>query len=69
MLSGCALCIAKLEKIEPFKREHMKAACISDMPDANSYAWHLTNIRPVKPFNVKGKLNFYYVDDKLIEYK
>jgi hypothetical protein len=33
------------------------------------FAWDLRNIRPVKPFAVKGRQGFYTVDDKLIEYK
>lgn len=37
------------------------------MPEKECYAWHLTNIRVIKPFAVKGKLNFFNVDDELIE--
>jgi len=31
------------------------------------YAWQLINVRVVNPFHVKGKLNFFNVDDSLIE--
>ena len=31
-----------------------------------SYAWHLSNVRLIKPFPVKGKLNFYNVEDEEI---
>lgn len=31
------------------------------------YAWKLEDVRVIKPFPVKGKLNFYYIDDELIE--
>lgn len=35
--------------------------------DEKLFAWKLEKLRIVKPFPVKGKLNFYYVDDELIE--
>ena len=66
-IPGHALCIARLDGIEPFKKEHLHDACFGDMPEEKSYAWHLTNVRLIKPFPVKGKLNFYNVDDSLIE--
>ena len=66
-ICGHALCIARLESIEPFKKEHLDGACMGEMPESKSYAWHLTDIRVIKPFPVKGKLNFFSVDDNLIE--
>lgn len=66
-ISGHALCIARLDSIEPFKKEHLDAACMGDMPDGKNYAWHLTDIRVIKPFAVKGKLSLFEVDDSLIE--
>lgn len=66
-ICGHALCIARLDSIEPFKKEHLDGACMSDMPDRKAFAWHLTDIRVIKPFPVKGKLNFFNVDDSLIE--
>ena len=66
-ISGHALCVARLDSIEPFKKEHLDAACIGDMPEGKAYAWHLTDVRAIKPFAVKGKLNFFNVDDSLIE--
>ena len=66
-ICGHALCIARLDSIEKFKKEHLDAACMAEMPDKPSYAWHLTDIRVIKPFPVKGKLNFFDIDDSLIE--
>ena len=66
-ICGHALCIARLDSIEKFKKEHLDAACMAEMPDKPSYAWHLTDIRVIKPFTVKGKLNFFDIDDSLIE--
>lgn len=67
MISGQALCIVSLDKVTQFRRNHLEAACIDEMPNPGSFAWHLSNVRIVKPFPVKGKLNFYYIDDDLIE--
>ena len=53
MLSGSALCVVNLYKI---------AGVDGD------YEWHLTDVRKVKPFPVKGKLNLYEVDDALIHF-
>ena len=66
-IGGHALCIVRLDSVEPFKKEHLDAACMSGMPEGKAYAWHLTDLRVIKPFPVKGKLNFFEVDDSLIE--
>ena len=67
MVSGHALCIVSLDDVTPFRKKHLEAACMDEMPEPHSYAWHLSNLRVVKPVAVKGKLNFYNVDDELIE--
>lgn len=66
-ICGHALCVARLDNIEPFTEEHLDKACMGDMPEGKSYAWHLSNVRVIKPFPVKGKLNLFEVDDSLIE--
>lgn len=66
-ICGHALCIARLDSIEKFKKEHLYDACMNEMPDRPSYAWYLTNVRVIKPIPIKGKLNFFNVDDDLIE--
>ena len=53
MLSGSALCVVNLSKITGIDGD---------------YEWHLTDVRKVKPFPVKGKLNLYEVDDSLIHF-
>ena len=53
MLSGSALCVVNLSKITGVDGD---------------YEWHLTNVRKIKPFPVKGKLNLYEVDDSLIHF-
>lgn len=36
--------------------------------DFDIYEWHLSNVRYIKPFEVKGKLHLYDVSDSLITY-
>lgn len=55
MLSGHALCIVNLANTAYDSTEDM-------------YAWHFLNVRKIKAFPVKGKLNFFDVDDALIHY-
>lgn len=66
-ICGHAICIVRLDSIEPFTKEHLEAACLEEMPEGKQYAWHFTNLRYIKPFPVKGKLNFFEVDDSQIE--
>lgn len=61
-----ALCIVSLDKIEPFTGRHLDDACMDIVPK-NAYAWHLSNLRWIEPFEVKGKLHIYDVPDDLIK--
>ena len=55
MMSGCALCVVELVDTQ--------------YDSANDvYEWHLSNVRKIKAFPVKGKLNFFEVDDALIHF-
>ena len=67
MISGYALCLVSLDDVALFTQQDLDAACMDEMPDDNAYAWHLSNVRMVKPVPVKGKLNFYNVNDECIE--
>lgn len=66
-ISGHALCVARLDSIEPLKKEHLDSACMGVMPDQKCYAWRLSDVRAINPFPVKGKLHLFEVDDNLIE--
>jgi len=55
MLSGYALCVCSIEK-----------TTYND--ETEEYEWHLSNVRKIKAFPVKGKLNFFEVDDSKILY-
>ncbi len=66
-IAGHALCIVDLQAIEPFSPAHLDGALLlpEELPD-NAYAWHIELIDWVEPFDVKGKLHLYDVDDDLI---
>lgn len=52
---GYALAIINIERVSA-----------SQNSDGN-YQWHVNPVVPVEPFQVKGKLHFYDVDDALIK--
>lgn len=59
-LFGKAICIVELFHIEKMKREHEAAALCNVYEGA--FAWHLRNIRPITPFDVKGMLRLFNVE-------
>ena len=66
-ISGHALCIVRLDEIIQITPRNYKEYGLDCKPDGKMYAGHLTDDRVIKPFPVKGKLNFFEVDDSLIE--
>ena len=66
---GCALVVCSLSDVTQVNENNYKNFGI-DKPISGQklFAWHLSNFRTIKPFKVKGKLNFYHVDDNLIEF-
>ena len=62
-----ALCVVKLVDIVPFERKHLAPAFMEVLPSPAGYAWILENVRFVEPFELKGKLRIYDVDDSLIK--
>ncbi len=68
-ISGHALCIVGLNDVIEITSEnyHKFGLEHGDLAGGKLYAWQLTDVRIIKPFPIKGKLNFYYVDDALIE--
>ena len=67
-IPGCALIVAELIDCVPFEKMHLEAACMTEMPDTSSYAWIFDNFKCIYPFRVKGKLNFFNIDNELIKY-
>lgn len=66
-ICGHALVIVRLNDIFEVTAKNYKDFGLDEKPDGKLYAWQLTEVRVIKPFPVKGKLNFFYVDDSLIE--
>jgi len=69
MLSGHALCIVNVTDVIKVTRANYRSLGQLVAPSYNEklYAWKLEDVRVVKPFPIKGKLNFYYIDDELIK--
>lgn len=69
-ICGHALVIVRLNDIIRVTKKNCEDFGLekSDLADVEKlYAWQLTDLRVIKPFPVKGKLNFFNVDDELIE--
>lgn len=69
-ICGHALCVVKLHEVYEVTKDNYKDFGLekSDIADGGKlYAWQLIDVRLIKPFPVKGKLNFFNVDDNLIE--
>lgn len=67
-IPGHALVVATLEDVTLVNSKNFIEFDLDAPPEGKLYAWHLTDTKAIKPFPVKGKLNFYNVDDELIEY-
>lgn len=69
ILYGYVLCVAKLIDCRPMKNtiDDEKISMVEFQP--NHYIWDLDDIRPVKPFKVKGQLGLFNINDDLITYK
>lgn len=53
---GYALCVAELYDITKRMRRDIDTDTLFW---AGEYEWHLRNVRPIKPFPIKGKLNLW----------
>lgn len=58
--SGYAFATAILKDCIPMTKEHELKACISIYD--NAYSWILSDIKPIKKFEVTGKLGLFNVD-------
>lgn len=65
---GKALCVVDLVGVRSFKKGNAMEndACVDWYPGA--FAWELENPRLIEPFEVKGKLRLFDVDESLIKY-
>lgn len=63
------ICASSKRKAGFIDRHALCVASLDDITfDLDVYEWHLSNIRLVKPFEVKGKLHIYEVPDSKIQY-
>ncbi len=67
-IPGHALCVVNVTDVIQITKSNYRELEYDWAPARGEklYAWKLENVRLVEPFPVKGKLNFYYVDDELI---
>lgn len=62
---GVALCVVKLIHVRDMTEDDVLMACYPCTPGRK--AWLITEVRPVKPVPIKGKLSLFDVDDSLIK--
>ena len=66
--AGVALCIVRLVDCRPMEKREREDMCSSDEIAAccewypGAYAWILVDIRPIKPFPVRGQLGLFDVE-------
>lgn len=66
-ICGYALCVVELYDITPCYEPDIYTG---KMGFTGEYEWHLRNVRPIKPFPIKGKLNLWEADvEERIEFK
>lgn len=67
-IPGHALCVVNVTDVIQVTKKNYRELELDEPPvhGEKLFAWKLENIRLVDPFPVKGKLNFYYIDDALI---
>lgn len=61
-----ALCVVNLVDVIPFEEKCLKLALMDEIPEKPGYAWLLGEPSFIVPFEVKGKLHLFDVDDELI---
>lgn len=67
---GMGLGVVELVDVRPMTRADIKASMLPDVDIEEAlkgFAWHIKPIYEAIPFPVKGKLNFFEVDDALIK--
>lgn len=67
-ICGYALCVVRLNDVIEVTAKNYKDFNLDEKPEGKLYAWQLTDNRLIMPFAVKGKLNFFDVDDAKIEF-
>lgn len=63
---GNAICVVDVVDCREMLPGDEADACHPFLPD--HFVWKLSNVRPVRPFPVRGQLSMFDVDDSLIEF-
>lgn len=63
-----ALRVVDLLDVVPFEERHLEDALMDEVPERPGYAWLLGEPSFVVPFEVKGRLHLFDVDDGLVRY-
>lgn len=63
---GYALALVDVVDCVPFCKKHVAPALMEEVPEEQSYAWILENVRPVEPFPVRATASFFYVQEKIV---
>ncbi len=65
LIFGHALAIATIKDCQKFKKsDRPKAMIENDIDMRGMYAWHLSDIKPIKPIPIKGQQRIYNTDIK-----
>jgi len=63
LVYGYAIGLVDIVGCVTFRKRHLEAACMDEMPSKPSNAWILENARAIKPFPVSASASFFYVDE------
>lgn len=65
-IPGHALCVASLKDVVPFRKKHVKEACMPGSAfRAGMFAWILDDVRIIRPIPLKGKLSLWDYDGEV----
>lgn len=67
-IHGYALCVATIADVVPFTAEHLQAAMMDTMPPGARYAWKFSNILPIQPFKINGRVGLFEAGEPDIKY-
>jgi len=67
---GQVICVVNVVGCEPLTPELLEAAFMlgDDWPTEGLWAWHVENVRPVKPLAKRGSLSIWNVPDEELQY-
>ncbi|MBP5711031.1 MAG: hypothetical protein J6W84_08680 [Bacteroidales bacterium] len=67
-IHGYALCVATIADVVPFTEEHLQPAMMDTMPTGARYAWAFSDIKPIQPFKISGRVGLFEAGEPDIKY-